>query len=50
MPVCAETVVRISFVAGVARVYEPGCKVDAVPILEGPKRRLAAQPAPRMAA
>jgi predicted P-loop ATPase len=49
MPV-AETVARISFVAGVARIYDPGCKVDTVPILEGPKRRPADQPARRMAA
>jgi predicted P-loop ATPase len=29
------TAARISFIAAVARIMEPGCKVDTVPILEG---------------
>jgi predicted P-loop ATPase len=32
-----RVVARITFVAPVARVFEPGCKHDCLPILEGPQ-------------
>jgi predicted P-loop ATPase len=33
----SETASRISLIAAVARIRDPGCKVDTVPILEGPQ-------------